>query len=62
MNRDGIPDVLKQPQVGYGTPVQYGAPVSYESTKAVYVVVSCRAMTASDTHPRVRIPVAFRSR
>jgi len=27
MNRDGIPDVLQQPQVGYGAPVQYGAPV-----------------------------------
>ena len=27
MNRDGIPDVLQQPLVGFGASVQYGAPV-----------------------------------
>ena len=27
MNRDGIPDVLQQPLVGYSVPVLYGAPV-----------------------------------
>eukprot|EP00450_Noctiluca_scintillans_P011998 CAMPEP_0194501182 /NCGR_PEP_ID=MMETSP0253-20130528/21718_1 /TAXON_ID=2966 /ORGANISM="Noctiluca scintillans" /LENGTH=44 /DNA_ID= /DNA_START= /DNA_END= /DNA_ORIENTATION= len=29
LNRDGIPDVLQQPQVGYAAPMQYGAPVQY---------------------------------
>eukprot|EP00450_Noctiluca_scintillans_P006937 CAMPEP_0194482984 /NCGR_PEP_ID=MMETSP0253-20130528/4720_1 /TAXON_ID=2966 /ORGANISM="Noctiluca scintillans" /LENGTH=66 /DNA_ID=CAMNT_0039322577 /DNA_START=35 /DNA_END=231 /DNA_ORIENTATION=+ len=29
LNRDGIPDVLQQPQLGYGAPMQYGAPVQY---------------------------------
>ena len=27
LNRDGIPDVLQQPQVGFGASVQFGAPV-----------------------------------
>ena len=35
MNRDGIPDVLQQPQVGYGAPVQHGTFVSYGSTMTV---------------------------
>merc|ERR1712136_617183 len=35
MNRDGIPDVLQQPQSGYRAPVQYGAPVNYGSTMTV---------------------------
>ena len=29
LKRDGIPDVLQQPQVGFGAPVQNGAPVHY---------------------------------
>ena len=32
MNRDGTPDVLQQPQVGYSAPVQYGAPVGAAPT------------------------------
>ena len=32
MNRDGIPDVLQQPQVGYSVPVPYGAPVGAAPT------------------------------
>ena len=35
MNRDSIPDVLQQPQVGYGAPVQHGTFVSYGSTMTV---------------------------
>merc|ERR1712107_823993 len=35
MNRDGIPDVLQQPQVGYGVPLQYGAPGNFVSTMTV---------------------------
>ena len=29
LNRDGIPDVLQQPKVGYAAPMQYGAPVQH---------------------------------
>ena len=29
LNRDGIPDGLQQPQVGYAAPMQYGARVQY---------------------------------
>ena len=35
MDRDGIPDVLQQPQVGYGAPVQHGKFVSYGWTMTV---------------------------
>ena len=29
MNRDGIPDALQQPQIGFDSSVQYGGPVSH---------------------------------
>ena len=29
LDRDGIPNVLQQPKLGYGAPVHYGAPVQY---------------------------------
>ena len=32
MNRDGIPDVLQQPLVGFSVPVPYGAPVGAAPT------------------------------
>merc|ERR1712136_449011 len=35
MNRDGIPDVLQQRQVGYGVPLQYGSPRNHGSTMTV---------------------------
>merc|ERR1712135_115778 len=35
MNRDCIPDVLQQRQVGYGVPLQYGSPRNYGSTMTV---------------------------
>ena len=35
MNRDGILDVLQQPQVGHSAPVLYGAPVNFGSAMTV---------------------------
>ena len=35
MNRDGIPDVLQQPQVGHGAPVLYGALVGAPTIQTV---------------------------
>ena len=33
MNRDGILDVLQQPQVGHSAPVLYGAPVNFDDDR-----------------------------
>ena len=43
LNRDGIPDVLQQPQVGYGVPVQYGC---------------TRTVWSSSDHGKAPAPVA----
>uniref|UniRef100_A0A7S1FHF2 Uncharacterized protein n=1 Tax=Noctiluca scintillans TaxID=2966 RepID=A0A7S1FHF2_NOCSC len=38
LNRDGIPDVLQQPQLGYGAPMQYGGPVNYAAQAPMMTV------------------------